>query len=99
MIGGAACRLLKNGPKGPQSTKQAEIRVASLPTILAILILRCREATEIARNSCGRADFRRIWIMGKGFGRFVIQLIVLIRKSAQCDGPRGWNKKRKVSPV
>ena len=65
-MGGAAFILLKAGDSGPESSKQAEIRLAVLLKILHIRPFRRRKALakgERTCNGCIYSDFRWIWLI------------------------------------
>ena len=66
MMGGGAFILLKSRPPGPESAKQAEIRLAGLPKILRIAgpgAKICSQGTGSTCNGCMEGDFRRIWLI------------------------------------
>ena len=75
-MGGGAFLLLKAGDSRPESSKQAEIRLAILLKILHIRLFRRREA--LAReggrtcNGCICSDFRWIWLIRRKAVDFVI---------------------------
>jgi hypothetical protein len=66
MMGGGAFVLLKAGDSRPESSKQAEIRLAILLKILHIRLFRRRNAFARGRghgNGCICSDFRWIWLI------------------------------------
>jgi hypothetical protein len=61
IIGAAAFILLKAGVSGRESAKQAEIRLAGLPTILRIGRRECKigwQSGECTCHGCGSRNFR-----------------------------------------
>jgi hypothetical protein len=69
MMGGGAFLLLKTGRRGPESAKQAEIRLAGLLKILDIAGPGRRMRSQNAQrtyNGCVGAYFREIWLIGRG---------------------------------
>jgi hypothetical protein len=67
MMGGGDFLLLKTACQAPESAKQAEIRLAGLLKFLQIAGPggRMRSQNEQrARNSCVRAHFPNIWLIG-----------------------------------
>jgi hypothetical protein len=66
MLGGAAFILLKAGLPGPESAKQAEIRLASLLKILQIARFGGKGRWQTAARTCSGcigADFGWIWLI------------------------------------
>lgn len=99
-MGGGAFILLKTGRSGPESTKQAEIRLAGLPKLLNISApgtkIRSQRADSTC-NGCTAADFREVWLIGHGGARLVIQITVLAVKMAQYPAMECRNKSIQVS--
>jgi hypothetical protein len=67
-MSGGAFSLLKSGQNGPETAKQAEIRLANLLKILDIGL--SREAKPSPRpqrtcHGCICGDFRRTWLIGQ----------------------------------
>jgi hypothetical protein len=66
MMGGGAFLLLKAGDSRPESSKQAEIRLAILLKILGIRLFWRRKPSPRAEgtcNGCIYSDFRWIWLI------------------------------------
>jgi hypothetical protein len=66
-MGGRAFIWLKGGCTGPKSTKQVEVGVADLPTILRIAGSGARKTASQAvagtRMGCADGDFRGVWLI------------------------------------
>jgi hypothetical protein len=54
---------LKTGLAERESSKQAEVLLAGLPTILGIRLRHGREGPEVAFRGCADADFRWLWLI------------------------------------
>jgi hypothetical protein len=66
MMGGAACILLKAGLSGPETAKQAEIRLAGLLKILAICLRQGEKSLVMGVKYVQWLywrDFRWIWLI------------------------------------
>jgi hypothetical protein len=63
MMGGGAFILLKVGSGRRKTAKQAEIRLASLPTILWISHPQGRSSNEARVMVVSGSDFRGIWLI------------------------------------
>jgi hypothetical protein len=74
-MGGVAFILLKVGRVGPESSKQAEIRLANLRTILHTPFNPSRQGETDVRDGCPDRDFRWIWLICQNLS-FIIQVTV-----------------------
>jgi hypothetical protein len=60
MMGGGAFILLKSGPPRPESTKQAEMVVATLPKILRVALSDDEIASLVSEKRHGKVVFEAI---------------------------------------
>jgi hypothetical protein len=95
-MAGGAFLLLKAGDSRPESSKQAEIRLAKLLKIVHIRLFWRRKALAGGLGTCNGcicSEFGWIWLIRRRAVSLVIQVTVFVKKLAQCPA---WECRSKL---